>query len=449
MTGLRPGVRRELVSNLLIGVHPLMAFVPTEGFAELPCDHPVPVGVDFQMFPVVQQVDVSTVPSGLTCPFLIARQTPLCVPCFEAPDVVTNLQRLLQADQLLKRGEELVRGGRFYEAVDCFQEVHRLVPGTNLEARAGTATQDVLVRVYGTSTESGLADEPSEPEHGSDDPPAPPQPGEFASQPTACSHCRQCVARPCAKGESSTACVEAARPRTAVYPVSDLLGKGKETRQDDLEDLVNVIATSVEPKSWAENGGTGTIEYYYRSRALVVRQTNEVHEQIVDLLAALRRAKAECEQDQPKPKPHAAPVARHKEHADAEEGCCEEECCEDNCDQCCPGADCGKCCPDTVLILPAVPAPEDVRGVTFAIEGCTDEPGDVPHPADGFHWTAGGSCAEGCTSPDGVRLRWQIPVGPVTVLLSYEHRELTVGLNVLGLVGGVEIGAEEECETPR
>jgi type II secretory pathway component GspD/PulD (secretin) len=57
-----------------------------------------------------------------------------------------------------------------------------------------------------------------------------------------------------------------------------------------LEDrLTRLIVTSIKPKSWSEMGGPGTMDYYPLGQALVVKQTPEVHEQIAELLAALRR----------------------------------------------------------------------------------------------------------------------------------------------------------------
>lgn len=53
--------------------------------------------------------------------------------------------------------------------------------------------------------------------------------------------------------------------------------------------LISTIVHSVAPKTWAERGGPGTIEYYPLTMSLIVNQTPEVQEQIADLIAALRR----------------------------------------------------------------------------------------------------------------------------------------------------------------
>jgi hypothetical protein len=79
---------------------------------------------------------------------------------------------------------------------------------------------------------------------------------------------------------------------TRIYQVADLVrptAKGKPARQADMESLVSIITSTIQPQSWAGRGGAGTIDYHALSRALVVTQTPDNHEQVADLLAALRR----------------------------------------------------------------------------------------------------------------------------------------------------------------
>jgi general secretion pathway protein D len=59
--------------------------------------------------------------------------------------------------------------------------------------------------------------------------------------------------------------------------------------QPDFDDLIELITTTVAPKTWDTNGGAGTIDKFPTNLSLVVTQTQEVHEQIVDLLDQLRR----------------------------------------------------------------------------------------------------------------------------------------------------------------
>jgi hypothetical protein len=59
---------------------------------------------------------------------------------------------------------------------------------------------------------------------------------------------------------------------------------------DHGEQLVELIQTVIRPETWDINGGTGTIYYWYPGRALVIRQMDEVHEEIADVLGQLRRA---------------------------------------------------------------------------------------------------------------------------------------------------------------
>jgi hypothetical protein len=67
-------------------------------------------------------------------------------------------------------------------------------------------------------------------------------------------------------------------------------GNAAATDQDAGEDLVQLIQTVIAPKSWEANGGPGTIYYWRPQRAIVVRNTSEVHEQLSDTLEQLERA---------------------------------------------------------------------------------------------------------------------------------------------------------------
>ena len=57
----------------------------------------------------------------------------------------------------------------------------------------------------------------------------------------------------------------------------------------DFDSLIELITSTVDPESWQEVGGPGTISPYSTNHVLVVRQTQEVHEEIRDLLEQLRR----------------------------------------------------------------------------------------------------------------------------------------------------------------
>jgi Flp pilus assembly secretin CpaC len=56
---------------------------------------------------------------------------------------------------------------------------------------------------------------------------------------------------------------------------------------DDL--LISLITHCIAPETWDTNGGKGTIQFYPLGLALVVNQQQEIQEQIVELLQALRR----------------------------------------------------------------------------------------------------------------------------------------------------------------
>ena len=68
---------------------------------------------------------------------------------------------------------------------------------------------------------------------------------------------------------------------------------GKHVPGTTAEDaLIRVIVQTIAPNSWSEVGGKGTIQYFPLGLALVVNQTQDVQEQIADLLATLRREQA-------------------------------------------------------------------------------------------------------------------------------------------------------------
>ncbi len=59
--------------------------------------------------------------------------------------------------------------------------------------------------------------------------------------------------------------------------------------QADFDTLIDLITSTIAPQSWDTVGGPGSIEGFPTNLSLVVSQTQEVHEQIADLLDQLRR----------------------------------------------------------------------------------------------------------------------------------------------------------------
>jgi hypothetical protein len=53
--------------------------------------------------------------------------------------------------------------------------------------------------------------------------------------------------------------------------------------------LIQLITSAIAPRTWSENGGSGTIDYHPLTMSLIVNQTAAVQGQVRDLLAALRR----------------------------------------------------------------------------------------------------------------------------------------------------------------
>ncbi|NQU22324.1 MAG: hypothetical protein HQ567_13675, partial [Candidatus Nealsonbacteria bacterium] len=57
----------------------------------------------------------------------------------------------------------------------------------------------------------------------------------------------------------------------------------------DFDSLIELITSTIQPTTWDEVGGPGSIAPFETNLSIVVSQTQEVHEEIVDLLEQLRR----------------------------------------------------------------------------------------------------------------------------------------------------------------
>lgn len=65
---------------------------------------------------------------------------------------------------------------------------------------------------------------------------------------------------------------------------------GSQISQEAGEQLVEVIQNTIHPESWEQNGGNGTIQFWTPNGHLIIRQTDENHQKIQNLLEQLRRA---------------------------------------------------------------------------------------------------------------------------------------------------------------
>ena len=61
----------------------------------------------------------------------------------------------------------------------------------------------------------------------------------------------------------------------------------EDVKAQDAELLTEWILATVEPESWVDNGGTGTISFYLTGQAslLIVNNTVSVHQELAGLLA--------------------------------------------------------------------------------------------------------------------------------------------------------------------
>jgi hypothetical protein len=122
-------VPAPLVGPLLLGVHPLLPAAPA-------ADGP-----------------------ALTCPYLRQRPQPPAPAMSRAPEVaevLDNLQRLEQAEDLYAIATALLREGHAWEAVICCEVVCQLAPGSRCAQEANRLVADALVSYAGSS---GAAEE--------------------------------------------------------------------------------------------------------------------------------------------------------------------------------------------------------------------------------------------------------------------------------------------------
>jgi len=88
----------------------------------------------------------------------------------------------------------------------------------------------------------------------------------------------------------------AGKPATALTPVPVPEGtkvvmreRGSVTYQD-FDTLIDLITSTVQPDSWTDNGGQGSISGFPRGSLLVVSQTGDIQEELQQLLNMLRGA---------------------------------------------------------------------------------------------------------------------------------------------------------------
>jgi type II secretory pathway component GspD/PulD (secretin) len=82
-------------------------------------------------------------------------------------------------------------------------------------------------------------------------------------------------------------------PGAAANQMSTVGGLGASTTtfaKTTIEDvLMKLITNVVQPSSWSDVGGSGTIDYFPIGMALVINQTPDIQEQVAELLDSLRR----------------------------------------------------------------------------------------------------------------------------------------------------------------
>src|SRR5262249_44049482 len=95
--------------------------------------------------------DVTQPPAPMTCPWhgpqAAGRVVVITDPQITG-DVISNLEKLVEADRLLEEARELGRKGRLYDALECLAKVLQRCPGSRFEELVNEAMADLFVRVY-------------------------------------------------------------------------------------------------------------------------------------------------------------------------------------------------------------------------------------------------------------------------------------------------------------
>ncbi|MCX7664639.1 MAG: hypothetical protein N2112_03740 [Gemmataceae bacterium] len=87
------------------------------------------------------------------------------------------------------------------------------------------------------------------------------------------------------------------------YPIGDLVNTPLNGSLDErVKSLIRSITSTIEPKSWEDQGGTATIEYYPLAAAILVNQTKEIHDEIEKFIEDRRKEQMESEKSEDSPK---------------------------------------------------------------------------------------------------------------------------------------------------
>jgi type II secretory pathway component GspD/PulD (secretin) len=92
----------------------------------------------------------------------------------------------------------------------------------------------------------------------------------------------------CARGKLTTVASPVA---DLVVPISPVVGQGKPSKPvaTTEQKLIKLITSTIAPHTWSQNGGRGTIDYFPMTMSVVINQSPDIQEQVLDLLDSLRR----------------------------------------------------------------------------------------------------------------------------------------------------------------
>ncbi len=349
---LRPTARRTLVGSLLFGIHPMLALLPTDKILDAPCDHPPPGTAS----PLVEALPMPREESDVTCPYLRQQMLDRHACQLADPeigrDVLDNLKLLKEADNLLEMAKELADNGYLIEAMECCDRASELCPGSPCAQRAADTMMELALGIIKPEADTEEAkekaigkklkrpvsmcftnvplrqvlddlrasqginiyvDEPALNEKGiALDSPVTIQLDNIALKSSLklllnLVHLTYVVSDGVLK--ITTENYAHGKLERRVYSIADLLEHelpkdfSIPSRQGEspANRLINVISNTILPLSWSERGGFATIDYFPKTQSLVINQTPDAQDQIIDLLSALRRLYDKEDQEKEKP----------------------------------------------------------------------------------------------------------------------------------------------------
>ena len=156
---LRLKERQTLTSCLLFSAHPLLALVPPDSVLYLPEEireglakdaapglsaEEIAACVGTGPSPTLTGFGLPEPPKLTACPYLSQPHAAPTIVDVTERTPLDNLESLVESRRLLESGKEMLRTGRVCEALDFFEKISRLCPGSRYEEMAQAVAAEVM-----------------------------------------------------------------------------------------------------------------------------------------------------------------------------------------------------------------------------------------------------------------------------------------------------------------